>query len=97
MNQRNVEALYGLIQAALRDIQMGSTLAGEEAVRRGLAERLAASGVLVPSALTDDQMTDWPFDGEFLAISDADVARRAAHHRRALDSIAKGEETQQEL
>ena len=48
MNDRNVAALYAVLKDALYD--GGWTILG-------VAERLAARGVLVPSALTEDELT----------------------------------------
>jgi hypothetical protein len=53
MNERNVEALSHLLTSAWYDkhsVTGSSTLTATE-----MAERLASHGVLVPSALTDEQ------------------------------------------
>jgi hypothetical protein len=59
---------------------------------RFIAEGLADRGVLVPSALTDEQATSFPFDMDFMATgADGELVEPAADRRAALERIAKGE------
>jgi len=87
MNERNVAALEELLQIASPRYNDP----GERLLSRALAIFLTSRGVLVPSALTVEQATHFPFDGEFLAIVDADLVEPAKERRAALERIAKGE------
>jgi hypothetical protein len=82
VNQRNVEALYVLIQECLHDIEFRSRLGGNEPVRRGLAERLASRGVLVPASLTEEDRG--VLEDDYTWVKDYDI-------RLVLERIARGD------
>jgi hypothetical protein len=87
MNQRNVEALAALLarspwEIVLRDEDRRAV--DEDAVSTTLAEWLASRGVLVPSALTDE-------DAAVIGRTEARAGFLALNVSRALDRIAKGE------
>ena len=89
MNQRNVEALASLLQEA--GIRHGLDKGYSD-----LAEWLASRGVLVPSALTDDELDRLPgLDSEYYGES-VYMATEAPHIRKAcrsaLERIARGEQ-----
>lgn len=89
-NERNVVALYELLQLA----SVRRNDPGEQIVNRELARFLASRGVLVPSALTDEEAVavncaaDEPTDPSFNADFTKPVAGAT---RAALERIAKGE------
>jgi hypothetical protein len=89
MNERNTEALAGMLRDDLAGVVKNAAF--RNVVSRHVAARLASRGVLAPIALTDEQATSFPFDGEFIAIGEEDLASPAAKRRTALERIAKGE------
>jgi hypothetical protein len=83
VNKRNVEVLYRLVH----EHEAGYDPGGELVCRRchQIAEWLASRGVLVPSALTDDDMAALVYAGEqFRQWNDMFVP--------TLERIAKGEQ-----
>lgn len=95
MNERNVEALKEIfLRVHLSRTGMGSEVDTPHAreVCRGIAEGLAAAGVLVPSALTPQQMQEM---GEKIEreMAGSGVTDPEAHAEsvRILERIAKGE------
>lgn len=76
MNERNVEALVGLVLAMAREF--GTTLydlEGDTVAACEVALWLADRGVLVPSAIADEEADQWANPDDF---------------RQALARIAKG-------
>lgn len=78
MNQRNIDALQRVILEGMRE--MGEQLPRwtESEISRALALRLATHGVLVPSALTDQQV-------EYA------TRRHTQFVSEALESLARGD------
>jgi hypothetical protein len=83
MNQKNVDALTSLI------VRCASVPMSDVAVR-ALAEALAAYGVIVPSVLTDAQVSTLGLPGE-LGHDLRSEAVVGAEVRAALIALAKGD------
>ena len=77
MNHRNVDALVRLLREAPSEPVRGTA---------AVAEYLAAQGVLVPSALTDDEA-----DADLWSVMGNSRDRTAAATRAHLERLAKGE------
>lgn len=85
MNQANAKALAGLWRQAVERLGSSQIENADAAARF-----LAAQGVLVPSALTDDELISCDMDGERLE-TPAERAQAAAFVRAQLERIANGE------
>jgi hypothetical protein len=89
-DKKNREALAAAFGGAFFKV-CGGALDPQELLELA-REVVRTHGVLVPSALTDEEATDFPFDGAFMATGkDGELAGPAADRRAALERIAKGE------
>jgi hypothetical protein len=89
-NERNIEALTEVLLEALPqpNVEAPALVAG---VARAIAESLARRGVIVPSALTDDELLACEVDKESRE-SPMERAEVAAAVRERLERIARGED-----
>lgn len=83
MNERNVKALAALIREVDGAHELGAG---------ALAELLASRGVLVPSALTDDEAYELGCTSDFTVGRERDLPRTAPAVRAELERIARGAE-----
>jgi hypothetical protein len=98
MNERNVDALFRLLGDGADEVKDGSGihdlrgLSHSGPLRYALAQWLASRGVLVPSALTNQEAYAVPsaFDNHPLSVKATVLPGPADAVRHTLECIAKG-------